>query len=40
MDKVIQVQTLNGANGISQNTNNIGKSMNPIILPPTNSKCK
>ena len=38
MDTATQVQTLDEIDYISYSTNTLGKSMNPIILPPAMGK--
>ena len=38
MDTVKLVQILDEADWISHSTNTLGKSMNPIIFPPSMSK--
>ena len=38
MDTAIRVQILDEADCISQNTNTLGKGINPIILPPAIDK--
>ena len=38
MDTATRVQILDETDSISRTTNNLGKSMNPIILPPAMGK--
>ena len=38
MDTATRVQILDETDGISHNTNTLGKGMNPTILPPAMGK--